>query len=159
VNAGSALGIAALIAVAAGAEPAPRTGISRAAWLAGCWQAVSPRRTVEESWMAPRGRSMIGVSRTVQGDSLAEYELVVLREQGAVLVYEAHPSGQPGAVFRSRELTDSSVVFENPAHDYPQRIGYRRVGTDSLLVWIDGAIGGRPRRVDFQYRRVGCAGP
>ena len=81
----------------AAASPAPGT-IERVAWLAGCWRAESKHRTVEESWMAPRGGSMIGVSRTVRGDSLFEYELVVVREKGGALAYHAHPSGQPAAV-------------------------------------------------------------
>lgn len=76
---------------------------------------------------------MIGVSRTVRRDTLAEYELVLVREAGGVLTYEAHPSGQPAATFTSRESTDSTIVFVNPGHDYPQEVGYRRVGTDSLL--------------------------
>jgi hypothetical protein len=49
------------------------------------------------------------------------------------------------------------VIFENQAHDYPQRVGYKREG-DSLLAWIDGTAGGKSRRVDFPYRRVACAG-
>lgn len=89
--------------LASGGASAPAGGIARVAWLEGCWEAASRKRTVEENWMAPRGGSMLGVSRTVRGDSLLEYELVVLREEAARLVYEAHPSGQPVAAFHSRE--------------------------------------------------------
>src|SRR5687767_4613821 len=118
-----------LIAIASnGAVVAQPAGIQRLAWLQGCWEVVSPERTVEEHWMAPRGKSMVGVGRTVRGDSLVEYELVVVREQGDRLAYEAHPSGQPTAVFLSRAVSDSSVVFENLEHDFPQRVGYTRSG-------------------------------
>lgn len=134
-------------------------GIDRVSWLQGCWQTATPRRVIEENWTAPRGRSMIGVSRTLRGDSLVEYELVVLRERDGGLAYEAHPSGQPGAVFTARAASDSSVVFENLAHDYPQRVGYRRLGADSLLAWIEGPSGGTTRRVEFPYARVRCPGP
>jgi hypothetical protein len=133
------------------------SGIEQLAWLAGCWQAQSPGRLVEEHWLGPRGDCMIGVSRTVRADTLLEYELIVLRERpGGELAYEAHPSGQRVATFIAREVTDMSIVFENPKHDFPQRVGYTRRGADSLIAWIEGEKGGEVRRVEFPYVRVGC---
>ena len=146
-----------LIAVAShGAMAAQRAGVQRVAWLQGCWAVVSPERTIEEHWMVPRGKSMVGVGRTVRGDTLVEYELVLIREQGDQLAYEAHPAGQPAAVFLSREVSDSSVLFENLQHDFPQRIGYSRRGADSLLAWIEGTQQGQVRRIEFPYRRAVC---
>ena len=108
-------------------------GIERIAWLQGCWETTSPQRTIEEQWMAPRGGSMIGMGRTVRGGALVEYELVVIRQQGNQLAYEAHPAGQPSAVFLSVSVSDSMVAFENPKHDFPQRIGYQRNTPGTLL--------------------------
>ena len=133
-------------------------GIGRVAWLQGCWEMVSPGRVVEEQWMAPRGTSMLGVGRTVRGETLIDYELVVLREQGDRLAYEAYPRGQPAAVFVSKAMSDSSVLFENLKHDFPQRIGYERQGSTLLLAWIEGTQNGQFRRLDFPYRRAVCAG-
>ena len=146
-------------ALFAAAANYPSVRLERIAWLQGCWRAESPARVIEENWMAPRSGTMLGVSRTVRGDSLAEYELILLREQEGGLAYRAHPSGQASATFTAREANDSQVVFENRAHDFPQRVGYRRVGADSLVAWIEGERGGRTRRVEFPYRRVRCAGP
>jgi len=143
---------------AGGALGAP-SKLVRIAWLQGCWKAESPSRVIEENWTAPRGGAMIGVSSTVRGDSLVEYELLVLRQVRGALAYEAHPSGQAVTTFTARELTDSTVVFADPAHDYPQEVGYQRVGVDSLVAWIDGTIKGKPRRVEFRYARVKCSGP
>ena len=100
---------------------------------------------------------MVGLSRTVRGDELVTYELVVIRERGDRLVYVAHPSGQPSAEFLSTSLSEGSVVFENPGHDFPQRIGYRRQGP-SLGAWIEGTKDGQARRVEFPYRRAACPG-
>jgi hypothetical protein len=141
----------------AGAADAPLT-LDRIAWLQGCWESRSASRVVEEHWMAPRGGSMIGTGRTVRGDSLAEYELIVLRAVSGALAYQAHPSGQATTTFTAREASDSMVVFANAAHDFPQRVGYRRIGADSLLAWIEGERNGRTRRIEFPYRRVRCAG-
>lgn len=149
------LGSLAFLLAGAGAQ---QSGIARVGWLRGCWEARSPTRTIEEQWLAPRAGTMLNMGRTIRGDSLFEYEQVLLREHGERLTYEAHPSGQPAALFVSSSISDSSVVFENAGHDFPQRVGYQRRGADSLLAWIDGAVGGRARRVDFRYGRVGCPG-
>ena len=150
----AALAVAAAVTV----EGAPQgNAIQQLAWMQGCWETASTARTVEEQWTAPRGRSMVGLSRTVRGGELVAYELIVIRERGDRLVYIAHPSGQPSAEFVSTSLSEGSVVFENPAHDFPQRIGYRREGT-SLLAWIEGSRNGQTRRVEFPYRRAACPG-
>ena len=144
-----------VVAVTRALEP---VGIKDVAWLQGCWEDRSPQRTIEEQWMAPRGTNMIGMGRTVRGDRLVDFELVVLREQDGALAYEAHPAGQPSAVFIARTVSESTVIFENPQHDFPQRIGYQRKGPDALLAWVEGTDKGQARRVEFPYRRTGCAG-
>ena len=106
--------------------------------------------------MAPRGGTMLGMGRTVRGGSTEEYELIIIREQNGRLAYEAHPSGQPSATFMSTTVTDETVVFDNPEHDFPQRVGYRRQGADKIEAWIEGQANGRARRVDFSYQRVRC---
>jgi len=131
--------------------------IAAVGWLQGCWQFTAGDRIVEEQWMAPRAGVMLNTGRTVRGNQLIEYEWVLLREKDGLLEYEAHPSGQASAVFTARITTDNEVVFENPAHDFPQRVGYKRDG-DSLLAWIDGTTGGKLRRVEFPYKRVACEG-
>src|SRR5262245_7434345 len=106
--------------------------------------------------MAPRGGIMIGMGRTVRDGRLVEYETVVIREEGNQLAYEAHPSGQSSAVFLANAVTDSMVVFENPKHDFPQKVGYQRDGADTLLAWIEGTDKGQTRRIEFPYRRAMC---
>lgn len=146
----------ALVTAAAGAPDARQgRGIEQVAWLRGCWEAKTTSGAVEEHWTAPSGGSMVGLSRTVRDGALAAYELIVLRERGDRLVYLAHPSGQPAAEFLSTAVSGDVAIFENPAHDFPQRLGYRRQGA-SLLAWIEGARDGKTRRVEFPYRRVAC---
>jgi rhodanese-related sulfurtransferase len=141
------------------AVPAPASGIGRVAWLQGCWEAASTEGTIEERWMAPRGGSIVGMGRTVRGGTLAEYELVVIREKGDRLAYEAHPSGQPSATFLSETVTDTAVVFQNLQHDFPKRVGYDRQGHDELTAWIDGGPNSEQPRREFAYRRVPCDAP
>lgn len=140
----------------AGQAPAPAERLTRLEWMAGCWESGSGPRVVDEHWTRPRAGLMLGGSRTVRGDSLVEFEQVKLLERGGRLVYAAAPSGQEPAEFESIAVSDSSVTFENRAHDFPQRIIYRRIGRDSLLARVEGMRGGQLRGRDFPYRRMGC---
>ena len=99
---------------------------------------------------------MLGSGRTLRGDSLVEYEQVRIEERGGRLVYAAQPSGQAPADFTGVTVSDTAVTFENPTHDFPQRVMYRRAGRDSLLARVEGSIHGTIRGVDFPYRRVDC---
>lgn len=135
--------------------PVAGAGVQDLAWLHGCWEQASANSVVEEQWMAPRAGTLLGLSRTVRDGRLREYEFILIREQEGRLVYRAHPSGQAAAEFVASTAAGTAVVFENPQHDFPQRIGYERRG-DDLLAWIEGVRNGQPRRIEFPYRRVSC---
>ena len=150
--------VLAFVASVAGAG-AQTTSIADVAWLQGCWEMREGDRLVEERWMPPRAGSMLGVGRTTRGQKLAEHEFIVLTERGGRLAYEAHPSGQAAATFLSQPVTGREVVFEDPTHDFPQRVGYRSTGPGQLLAWVEGTSGGKTRRVEFAYRLVNCVAP
>jgi len=60
------------------------------------------------------------------------------------------------ADFASIAVSDTAVTFENPTHDFPQRVMYRRAGRDSLVARVEGQRRGTVRGVDCPYRRVEC---
>ena len=130
--------------------------VQQVGWIAGCWARSAGTRLVEEQWMRPRAGLMLGVSRTVVGDSLREYEQVALFERRGRLVYAATPARQAPAEFESIAVSDTAVTFENPGHDFPQRVIYRRRGADSLVARVEGTRGGQLRGTDYPYRRVAC---
>ena len=118
--------------VSGGSSDADRSLIARLSWLSGCWQQSKGDRIIEEQWMAPRGGTMLGMGRTVKGDKTGDYEVMRIEEGDGHLVFTAHPSGQEEASFTSVELTNTKVVFENPSHDFPQRVVYRRLPDGSM---------------------------
>jgi hypothetical protein len=152
-----------------GAVTSPRP-TDRLAWMTGCWAFRDARgRVIEEQWSSPRAGMMFGYSRTIRtggtvADSVLLYETTRIYEapDGAV-VFEAHPSGQQPDEFRWKgdpASLESSVTFENPAHDFPQRVIYRRAGSssDSLVARVEGTRNGTVRGMDFPYARVSCGG-
>ncbi|MGN6390887.1 MAG: DUF6265 family protein [Gemmatimonadales bacterium] len=153
------LALAVFALVRAGAPLAAQTrsaDVSQLEWLAGCWEQRSGHQVIEEQWNRPRGGLMLGTGRTVRGDSLVEYEQVRIEQRAGRLIYAAQPSGQTPADFASITVSETAVTFENPTHDFPQRVMYRRAGRDSLVARVEGQHHGSVRGVDFPYRRVAC---
>jgi len=141
--------------------PGPKEGTSavqQLSWMAGCWRRQTATGSViEEQWMTPRAGFALGMSRTVRGDSMVvEFEQLRLSQKAGHAVYHAEPSGQAPSDFEAKATSDTMVVFENPAHDFPQRIIYRKRGADSLLARIEGMMNGQPRGIDFPYARARC---
>lgn len=132
--------------------------IDNLAWLAGCWSGGSGERRFDEQWMAPRANTMLGMGRTLQGGALGSYEFMAIRDEGGGLVFIAQPSGQKQASFLAVSLSETGIVFENRAHDFPQRVSYQRQADGSLLARIEGVSKGQARAVDFPMRRVACPG-
>jgi Domain of unknown function (DUF6265) len=151
----------ALILVGATWDASPRR-VERLRWLSGCWEQRDARSTAEEFWTTPNGGILFGVGRTIvrrdQGDSTVSYEVTRIFERGGKLIFAASPSGQPPAEFTEQELTDTTVVFANPAHDFPQFVRYRRRGASELHARVDGKMNGRDQGFGLQYRRISCPG-
>jgi hypothetical protein len=161
--------VAAPVSVSAQGAPkptAPAHPHDALAWFAGCWEQRTPRRVVQETWLAPAGGTMLGISRTlrrgsetdVARDSMVEFEFMQLFVRDGRWIYAAQPSGRAPTEFVAGLATDTSVTFTNLQNDFPQQITYRRRGTDSLLARIEGPMNGTTRAIDFPYARVACAG-
>jgi uncharacterized protein DUF6265 len=104
----------------------------------------------------PRGGLMLGSGRTTRGDTLLDFEQTRIVVRGGRLVFAASPMGQPPAEFPGVAVSDSAVTFENPEHDFPQRVIYRRAGADVLVARVEGVRRGSVRGQDFRYERVAC---
>jgi hypothetical protein len=140
------------------AAQAATDDVRTAGWLAGCWELRGGARVTTEMWMAPAGGLMLGASRTVVRDTTREFESLRLSMRDGKLTYTAIPSRQTETSFPAILVSDTALVFENLAHDFPQRIIYRRVGADTVVARIEGPRGGQTRGVDFPMRRVSCGG-
>jgi len=124
--------------------------------LSGCWDNGDTLRRYEEQWMKPAGASMLGMSRTVAKEKTVAYEFLRIQEQeNGDIYYVASPSGQAQDSFKLVSAKAGELVFENPLHDFPQRIIYRLNG-DSLLARIEGTSKGKQKSSDFQMIRVKC---
>lgn len=135
-----------------------QSAIDKASWLSGCWEAKNERRTIIEMWMAPAGGLMLGGSRTVLANgTLREFEHSRMRAVGDTIIYTALPSGQNTTDFKGVP-GDGVLTVENPSHDFPTRITYRKIGSDSANARVEGpGQGGAMRGFDVPMRKVSCS--
>lgn len=132
--------------------------IEKLGWMSGCWESVDKARDVRtsEHWMSPAGGSMIGMSRTVRGGRMTEYEFLRIENTPKGLAYIAHPKGAASdTAFHLARTASNEAIFENLAHDFPQRIIYKRSG-DDLMARIEGMAGGKLKGIDYPMKRAAC---
>lgn len=140
---------------ALGVAQAPR-GAASLGWMSGCWELRSARRLTQEHWMPPLGGMLLGMSRTAIDSAVREHESLRIVSGPDGLRYVARPADQPETSFLAVTVSDTAVAFENPAHDFPQRIEYVKRGADSLVARISGPRGGERRVITFAMRRASC---
>ncbi|ANH70721.1 hypothetical protein ABE85_19030 [Mitsuaria sp. 7] len=131
--------------------------LERLGWLAGCWASEKGEPGSVEHWLPLAGGTMLGIGRTVKNGRTVEHEFLQIRlnAEGQV-VYVALPSRQKEATFVATSIGDRAVTFENPEHDFPQRILYKAVGETGLAARIEGQRNGTTRGIDYPMKRVAC---
>jgi hypothetical protein len=126
-------------------------------WLAGCWEGSARGRHIDEQWMKPAGGLMLGTARTIVLGKPAEFEFTQIRQdKDGSIYYVAKPSGQAEASFKLVKLENKEVVFENPEHDFPQRIIYRLEANGSLFARVEATVNGQVKAIDYLYHRSKC---
>lgn len=124
-------------------------------WLAGDWCGDNQGVQLEETWLAPVGGQLLGMARTLRGGQVASFEFMRIVVDGEVASFHAQPDGAPPTVFTMEDGGAGWIRFANDAHDFPNRIEYRREG-DRLSAWIAGPDGeGGEMRIPFEYRACG----
>jgi hypothetical protein len=146
-----ALALAALSALACAGDADP--AIAELDWLPGEWQRTDlpADETGFERWQRAGDGSLAGIGvHERPGGKRFEEKLRIAHRDG-VLVYIADTPQNPAPVaFELAHAEEDGLVFENPAHDFPKRITYRRTGTDAMTVRIDGD----GKAIDFAFHRA-----
>jgi hypothetical protein len=143
--------ILAALALAAALDAAAQ--VQALDWLAGTWERQEDGEVVREVWLAPRDGAMAGVAQTTRPGKPAFVEFMTITAEAEGATFTAVIQGQPPTRFVMRSHADGEATFENLAHDYPQRVIYRRCDAD-LCARIEGSVAGEPRAADWRYRRT-----
>lgn len=120
-------------------------------WMAGHWCVDLGGDTVEELWLPPHGGVMVGLGRTRSPERTTGFEYFRIADQNGSQSYIVQPGGRPPTSFRRTAGGAHWIRFENPDHDFPQRIEYRREG-DVLHAEVAGpGENGEETVISFDY--------
>lgn len=136
--------------LAIGVAAQTKTTLADLAFISGNWEMVGPKQRVEERWTPPATNAMLGLSRTLREGRMAEFEYLRIVERADGIFYIAQPGGRPATEFKLTKFDGSAAVFENPQHDFPKRIIYRKNADGSLTASIDAGEGTKGPSFSFK---------
>jgi hypothetical protein len=126
-------------------------------WLEGTWTIDTGRGIIVEEWQTMNGSTLSGKSAFVQaGRDTVPQESMVLSFRNGQWTYTSTVEGQNNSgpvTFKVIFNKGTEFICENPGHDFPQRIAYRRVN-DKLFASIEGRQNGRLRKENFDFVKV-----
>lgn len=126
--------------------------------LRGSWVMKTDNAKIYEHWMAVGDSVLIGSSYRVTeyGDSIL-LERLTIKYINDTLCYIPTLVDQEDykpVVFKLSLINNKQVVFENPLHDFPQRIEYQWVGTHEMQAFVSGTFQGQASILKYHYKRI-----
>lgn len=100
-------------------------------WLSGCW--TNEDGSTREVWSESFGGLLFGYSVTLKNKKVTFFEELRIERRDSEYVYIASPKGTGTTEFVMTESTEQSARFENPQHDFPQRIQYQRENSELTI--------------------------
>lgn len=130
--------------------------IEQAHWLIGEWEHIEGEEHALEIWNEKDDSTLSGRAYSIIISDTVWSERIAIEERSGDLFYVPTVSDQNNGRPVTFILTSSSegkLVFENPQHDFPQRITYRRLGMDSLVAEIS-SLDDPSKKQTFPMSRV-----
>lgn len=119
-------------------------------WMTGYWLSCENGVQIAENWFGTGSGMLLGTNLTQGKQASFEFLRVTANERGGISYYSM-PNGAPVTEFTMTSNESRRVVFENPTHDFPQRVIYWRDGS-ILHARIEGEIGGQLKGQDWTFR-------
>ncbi|MEP1144579.1 MAG: DUF6265 family protein [Henriciella sp.] len=118
---------------------------NRLDWITGCWQSEDGK--IQEVWSASEDGYYFGYATTKRDGHIVFFEQMRI-DPASMPVFNAYPAGQGPFAFPAVEVSQQSIVFANPEHDFPQKISYARDGA-TLTAVISKSDGSSPGAFNY----------
>ena len=131
--------------------------IKAARWLLGNWENNSADGNLSETWKKINDSTFQAQSYFIKEKDTLHFETITLQQKGEQLTYSAAVKGQnedKPVSFKLTTGTEKQLVFENPKHDYPQKISYTQITPDSLVAQISVMQQGKPSLEQFSMKKT-----
>ncbi len=125
-------------------------------WLVGQWENKMPEGLLVENWKKENDSTFSGSSYFINAKDTVHSESIRLTQKEEELIYTATVTGQNDdqpVDFKLTSDTENSFTFENPAHDYPQKITYKKVDQNNLTATISGKQQGKESQESYPMKR------
>ena len=125
--------------------------------LEGKWEDLSKQNTHLEEWRVLNSDHARGKGFVISGSDTVYIEMLEILRMDDTLRYVARVSNQnynEPVIFNELENSPERLVFENPDHSFPQRIGYRLKEQGRIEAFIEGKEDGRRRESRFNFARI-----
>ena len=131
--------------------------INKANWLVGRWENNSKEGNLSEFWTKTNDSTFHGESYFVIEKDTVFGEKIELMQRGKDVIYEvsvADQNNEKPVPFKLTKSSDTEMIWENPTHDFPNKIVYQKVGKDSLVAQIFGTKDGKSKTEVFRMKKV-----
>jgi hypothetical protein len=132
--------------------------IKASQWLLGKWQSKSPDGYLQETWKKVNDSTFQATSYYIkEEEDTLHFETITLQQKGEELTYSAAVKGQNDdkpVAFKLTTATEKQLVFENPKHDYPQKISYTQTTPNNLVAKISGIQQAKPTSEQFSMIKI-----
>jgi hypothetical protein len=124
-------------------------------WLSGKWVGKYDSIPIFEQWKTADGKVMHGRGGVLSGKDTVFAENVSIEEREDGLYYIAVVSGNPApAEFKFTGYKNDTAVFEDPTHDFPQRVLYFKNEDGTFYACVDGKYKGKYIKEEFNYKKA-----
>jgi hypothetical protein len=131
--------------------------IKIANWLIGTWENNTVEGNLSETWKKINDSTFQAQSYYIKSKDTLHFETITLQQTGEELTYSATVKGQNNdkpVAFKLTNATEKQLIFENPKHDYPQKISYTQITADSLVSKISGIQQGKPSSENYSMKKI-----
>lgn len=123
-------------------------------WILGVWKIATANGTIVESWRQLNDSTLQGKSAFVKskGDTIPQESIELAYRNGDwyyIPTVQGQNNNQPVS-FKIIFLKGAEFISENAAHDFPQRIAYRRI-KQQLFASIEGKRNGKYSKQNFDF--------
>lgn len=138
-----------LVANCISAQETPQEKFKKLYWLSGEWTRTNAKagQSGYETWAKTSAQKLKGKGVTLEGKKTVFLEQLEMIIKGSDIFYVVSVTGESKPVyFKLTALTDDSFTCENPTHDFPKKISYKRNGKH-----LKAVISGDGQSVDYIF--------
>lgn len=145
---------AVLMSTAAHACAADFVDLDRLSWLEGLWTGSKDGVETEELWMPAKGGALLAIHRDVKDGRTVSFEFLRIATTDEGTFFFGSPQSAPPTPFRLVAMDNKRVIFENKAHDFPQRILYWLDAKGALHARVEGPKNGVTVSEDWVWTKA-----